>query len=164
MKWVTFYLNCIDKKNFFLKTKVKWFGARKTKFGHFGSATFYFSDDQLSICCVTAGGDKGVSLTARMFFRELLRLLRSECGPAVSLLSGHDNTANLIRLGLRAQDYSWPQFAYSIAFELYEHSQTKTLHLLVRFNFEPVLLKSVSSDVFASFDSFVKFVDDYLSD
>ena len=93
-------------------------------------------------------------------FQNILNSLDVENPFKLIFLSGHDTTINSIRVALQAQDYSWPEFAASIAFELYRDMETAELKLLVLFDFVPVILNKISDDVLIElkmFEEYVKF-------
>ena len=85
-----------------------------------------------------------MKLASAALFQELLLLLKSEDESTICLLSGHDTTINSIRLALRALDFTWPDFAYNVEFELYEEKLTKQLSVLILFNLKPIIVKVIS--------------------
>ena len=78
----------------------------------------------------------------------------------LALLSAHDTTVNFVRLALRANDFTWPDFGHNIEFELYEHKKTKQKMIMVLYNLIPVVLKvlSKSGTALVPYEEFVEYV------
>ena len=111
---------------------------------------------------VTVSVDKGLQKATGSYFEALLHLLTGENSestrPRLCLLSAHDTTVNFIRLALRAQDFTWPDFGYSISFELYQDNYTNETKLMVLFNLRPVILHAIYPQALIPLPVFVQYV------
>ena len=74
--------------------------------------------------------------------------LLTKCEARLCLLNAHDTTVNFIRLALRVQDFTWPDFGYSVSFEVYQGvPSSNEAKLMVLLNLRPVILHALYPQV-----------------
>lgn len=101
--------------------------------------------------------ERGVAKSTSQFFEGLLHLL-TQSDSRLCLLSAHDTTVNFIRLALKAQDFTWPDFGYSVTFELYQEPSLGDLKLMVLFNLRPVILHAICPQALIPLSDFIQYV------